>query len=149
MGPVTSTADPDGAREADAPDLPEADAPAPVGRRQRSARRLFAATVLSLEAFVAFFAALVAFGLRLAEPGVVWAAGGGLAATALLAAGLLRTPVGYVLGSAVQIWFVLTGLVLPAMYVVGGVFAVLWVVGLRLGGRIDAERAERLAAASG
>lgn len=142
MGRVTTSASPDGAEATDAP-AAGADRP---GGRQRSARRLFATTVLSLEAFVAFFAALVAYGLQLAPPSAVWAVGGGLAVGALLSAGLLRTTVGYVLGSAVQVWFVLTGLVLPAMFFVGGVFAVLWVVGLRLGGRIDAERAERLAA---
>ncbi len=32
------------------------------------------------------------------------------------------------------------------MYVLGGLFALLWVVGLRLGTRIDRERAERWAA---
>lgn len=116
-------------------------------RPQRPARRTFAATVLVLEAFVVFFAALVAYGLRLAEPLGIAAVAGGIGLAALLSAGLLRGPVGYVLGSVVQVWLVACGLVLPAMYVVGGIFAVLWVVGLRLGGRIDRERAERLARA--
>jgi hypothetical protein len=112
----------------------------------RPAKRTFAATVLVLEAFVAVFASLVVFGLRLAEPAAVFGVGGVVAIAALLAAGLLRTPVGYLLGWAVQAWLVLSGLLVPAMFVVGGVFAVLWVVGLRLGARIDRERAERLAA---
>ena len=112
----------------------------------RPARRVFAATVLSLEAFVVLFASLVAFGLRLADPGAIAVVGGTVALAALLAAGLLRTQAGYVLGWAVQAWLLLSGLLIPAMYVVGGVFALLWVVGLRLGARIDRERAERLAA---
>ena len=33
------------------------------------------------------------------------------------------------------------GLVVPMMFVVGGIFVVLWFVALRLGGRIDRERA--------
>ena len=111
----------------------------------RPARRLFAATILTFEAFVAFFAALVAYGLRLAEPAVIAALGGGIVLVALLAAGLLRRPVGYLLGWVVQVWVVLSGLLLPAMFVVGGVFAVLWVVGWRVGGRIDRERSQRLA----
>jgi len=35
------------------------------------------------------------------------------------------------------------GVAVPTMLVMGGIFAVLWVVALRLGGRIDIERAER------
>ncbi len=119
----------------------------PPPRPARPARRLFASTVLALEAFVAFFAGLVAYGLDLARPGAIALAAGVVALGALLAAGLLRRPAGYLLGWAVQVWLVLAGLVLPAMFVVGGVFAVLWVVGLRLGARIDRERAERHARA--
>lgn len=118
-----------------------------TGRPQRSARRTFAATVLASEALVVVFAALVAYGLRLAEPGAIALVAGGLALSAVLAAGLLRSAAGYVLGTAVQVWLVATGLVVPAMYVLGGLFAVLWVVGLRLGARIDRERAERQVAA--
>lgn len=112
-------------------------------RRQRPAKHLFAATILTLEAFVVFFASLVAFGLRLGEPGAIAAIGGGVALTALLAAGLLGRGVGYLLGWVVQVWLLLSGLLIPAMFVVGGVFALLWFVGLRVGGRIDRERAER------
>lgn len=112
----------------------------------RPAKRLFSSTVLVLEAFVVLFAALVAFGLRLADPVAIAAAAGTVALAAVLAAGLLRTPVGYPLGWVVQVWLLLSGLLIPAMFVVAGVFAVLWVVGLRVGGRIDRERAERAAA---
>ncbi len=109
----------------------------------RSAKRLLAATVLVFEALVVVFAALVAYGLRLAEPGPIAAVSGGLAVAALLAAGLLRRPIGYLLGWAVQVWVILGGLFVPSMYLVGGVFAVLWIIGLRLGGRIDRERSQR------
>lgn len=90
-----------------------------------------------------FFASLVAFGLRLAEPAAIAAVGGGVALVALLAAGLLRRQSGYLLGWVVQVWLLLSGLLITAMFVVGGVFALLWVVGLRVGTRIDRERAER------
>ncbi len=33
------------------------------------------------------------------------------------------------------------GLVVPMMFLVGGLFVVLWIVSIRLGGRIDRERA--------
>lgn len=116
-------------------------------RPARSARRQFASTMLVLEACVVLFAALVAHGLRAAEPSAVWLLGGGLALSLVIAAGLLRQPGGYVVGSVLQVAVVAGGLVVPLMFVVGGVFAVLWVASLRLGARIDRERAERERAA--
>ena len=103
--------------------------------------------MLVLEAFVVGFATLVAFGLRLAEPRVVWTLGGALVASLVLGAGLLRRPGGYVVGSVLQVAVVGAGVVVPMMAVVGTIFAVLWFTGLRLGGRIDRERAEREAGA--
>lgn len=112
-------------------------------RPARSARRQFAATMLVLEACVVLFAALVAYGLEVAEPRAVWLLGGGLALSLLLAAGLLRQPGGYVVGSVLQVAVVAGGLLVPLMFVVGGIFAALWIVSMRLGARIDRERAER------
>jgi hypothetical protein len=124
------------------------------GSRRRSARRTFAATVLVLESFVVLFATLVAFGLRVAPPGIVWAAGGTLAALLLLLVRPLHRPGGYLAGSLVQGLVLAGGLALFAAQAggatfvatittaVGVIFAALWVVGLRLGGRIDRERAQ-------
>lgn len=129
---------------------PPAPTPTPpsAARRTRSARRLFSASVLILEAFVAFFAALVAFGLSRVEPGgptpgSIALVAGVVVVSAVIAAGLLRTQAGYLLGWAIQVWLVMSGLIVPGMFVIGGVFAVLWIVGLRLGARIDRERSER------
>ncbi|GGB98055.1 DUF4233 domain-containing protein [Cellulomonas carbonis] len=116
-------------------------------RPPRSARRQFAATILSLEAFVVLFATLAAYGLRLAPAGTVWLLGGSLALSMLLVAGMLRWPAGYWAGSVLQLPLLVLGLAVREMLLVGGIFVVLWVVALRLGGRIDAERAERAAAA--
>jgi len=110
----------------------------------RSARRQFAATILVLEAFVVFFAGLVAFGLREVNPAVIGIGGGALVLSLVLAAGMLRRPGGYVVGSVLQVPLLATAFVVPMMLVVGLIFAALWVTGLRLGGRIDRERAERL-----
>lgn len=114
---------------------------------RRSARRQFAATILVLEAFVVLFAALVAYGLQAAPTTVVVTVGGAMALALVLVGGMLRWPGGYAAGSVLQLAILLTGLVVPMMFVVGGIFVVLWVVALRLGGRIDRERAEREAAA--
>lgn len=133
---------------ADAPESPDArvgagggpgTAPGPL----RSARRQFASTILVLEAFVVLFAALVAYGLRVAAPEVLWGVGGALGLALVLVAGMLRWPGAYVAGSVLQVALLLTGVVVPTMFLVGGIFVVLWVVALRLGGRIDRERRER------
>ncbi|MEE6272742.1 DUF4233 domain-containing protein [Georgenia sp. MJ206] len=119
-------------------------------RPRRSARALFATTILVLEAFVVFFAALVAFGLRVAEPAVVFGVGGGVALLCVLAAGLVRRGrAGYALGWAVQGVLLLCGFVLGAMFAIGAVFLLVWVSSLRVGTRIDAERVERERAEAG
>lgn len=117
--------------------------PTPTPRAPGSARRQFAATILVLEAFVVAFAALTAFGLRVVEPSVAWGVGGSLALALVLVSGMLRWPGAYVAGSVLQVAVVATGVAVPEMYAVGGIFVVLWVVALRLGGRIDRERRER------
>lgn len=129
------------------PDVPVAAAGPTVAPRPRSARLQFARTMLVLEAFVVFFASLVGYGLQLAPPAAVWLVGGVLTLSFVLVAGVLRWPGGYVAGSVLQVLLLALGLAVPTMFVVGGVFAALWVVSLRLGGRIDRERAERAAGA--
>ena len=68
--------------------------------------------------------------------------GGGAAVLALLASGLLRRPAGYPLGWLTQLVGVGLGLLTPAMFVVGLMFAALWVVSFVLGKRLDAARPE-------
>ena len=111
---------------------------------RRSARNLFALTTLVLEAFVVLFAALVAYGLQLAETWAIWVAGGVIAVLAILAAGLVRRgKVGYALGWAVQGMLVLSGFIVPMMFIVGALFTLIWHVSLRMGAQIDVERVER------
>lgn len=113
-------------------------------RPRRSARAMFGASVLVTEALVVLFAGLVAYGLELASTAAILGGGGGIALGALLAAALLRHGIlGYALGSMLQVLIVATGLVVPMMFGVGGIFAVLWLVSLRVGGQIDVERVER------
>jgi hypothetical protein len=137
----------------------DAAAPAPAGRR-RSAKRQLAATTLALESLVILFATLVAYGLRVAPPGVLWLAGGGLALVLMLLSGMLRRPGAYLAGSVVQVPVLASGFILLAapvagagfgaiiLFVIAAVFVVMWVMSLRVGGRIDRERAEWDAAAA-
>ncbi|MDM7832679.1 DUF4233 domain-containing protein [Cellulomonas edaphi] len=115
-------------------------------RRKRPAKPQFAQTMLILEAFCVFFATLVAYGLRIADPAWIWGVGGGLTLVLLLISGMVGRRGGYAAGWVVQVWVVAAALVLPSVargmaLVVAAVFITLWAVSLRLGGRIDAERA--------
>jgi hypothetical protein len=67
--------------------------------------------------------------------------GSGAALLALVAAGLLRKPLGYPIGWVAQLAGILLGLLTPAMFIVGGMFAALWVLSFVLGKRLDARTA--------
>ncbi len=115
----------------------------------RSPRRTLAASTVSLEAFVVFFAGLVAKDLSSLSTGAALAVFGGLALACLLTAGLLRRPWGYTFGWVVQAAAILTGVWVPLMFFLGALFAVLWFVALQQGARIERERAEYASRASG
>jgi hypothetical protein len=63
--------------------------------------------------------------------------GGGAALLAILAAGLLRSQVGYILGWAAQVVGIALGFVTPMMFVVGALLAGVWVLSFGLGKRLD------------
>ncbi|WP_223404478.1 DUF4233 domain-containing protein [Occultella gossypii] len=139
--------EPEARRAGEASSAVEGSAPVrPARRPQRSARLIFCLTVLSLEVFVVFFATLVAFGLELSEPGVTWVVGGVGMLLCIVAAYLQKYPIALVAGYVVQALLLLSGILVPMMLVIGIVFAAIWVTGVWLGGKIDAERLERLRA---
>ena len=111
-------------------------------RRKRPAKPQFTQTILVLEAVLVFFATLVAYGLRLAPTATIWWVGGGLALLLILLSGFVSRPGGYVAGSVAQVLVLAGGFWVPMMFVIGAIFVVLWAVALRLGGRIDREKAE-------
>jgi hypothetical protein len=63
--------------------------------------------------------------------------GGGTAVLALVAAGMLRSQVGYVLGWLTQFAGLALGLLTPTMFIVGTLFAAVWVLAFVLGKRLD------------
>jgi hypothetical protein len=131
-----------------------ATAGAPATRPQRPATLVFTQTTLLLQAFAALFAVLTLWGLARAgvvdvSPAALWGLGFGFVALLAWAAGQQAKPHGRALGWALQAPMLLAGLVLPAIAVIGLVFLAIWITGVRLGGKIDHERAERAAAALG
>lgn len=99
--------------------------------------------VLTFEALLVLFAIAPAIVVS-HTPGAVAGIGGAVVALlCILAAGMLRRRSGYVLGFAVQVLLVLSGFATPLMWVLGTLFALLFVVAYVLGGRLDAEKAVR------
>ena len=70
---------------------------------------------------------------------------GGAALLALVAAGLMRRPVGYPLGWLTQVVGLALGLLTSAMFIVGGMFLALWVISFLLGKRLDEQGQARAA----
>jgi hypothetical protein len=96
-------------------------------RRERGVTETLLSVVLALEAAVLFFATLAINGLTDIPTAV--AVGGGAGAIVLFigVAMLQRYSWGVVLGGVLQVGLIATGLLVSAMYVVGVVFATLWI----------------------
>lgn len=66
--------------------------------------------------------------------------GGGAAVLALVAAAMLRAPVGYYIGWVTQLVGIALGLLTPGMLIVGIMFAALWAFTFVLGRRLARNR---------
>ena len=117
------------------------------GRQGKFTYRLLAVTLFGQSVILSFFA-LVARANAIAagnpEEGdrLLWV-GLGLAVLALVASGLMRSPVGITLGWLVQALTWASALLVTAMIGVALVFTVLWVLMLVQGGKVDRIVAER------
>jgi len=106
----------------------------------RGVRQSLASIVLAFELIVVFLAALVAWGLKV-QPGSVALIGGGVICLAIVATlALLRYDWAFILGWVLQGVIVATGIFVPAMWIVGLVFAGMWVYSMVVGGRIDRQK---------
>jgi hypothetical protein len=97
------------------------------------------ATVLIMEAVVIGLAIPVAIQIDHLARGSAATAGGIAAVAAIVAAGLLRRalPAALVSGSLLQIFVIVSGVIVPVMYFLGAIFAGLWAIGIWLGYRIE------------
>ena len=111
--------------------------------------RRLCATTLVAQAMSVFFGALVAWRLGQTndDPRATAYLWGGVAIAVLcvVAAGALRGRAGIVLGWLAQLLTLATGLVLPAMLLVAGIFGGLWWLCLSQGLKLDRLTAERAA----
>ena len=100
--------------------------------------RQLCGTVLIMEAVVIALAILPAIVLEHANRSLAGGIGGGLAVCALLIGGLVGRPrMGWAVwaGTVLQLLVIAAGAIVPAMYVLGVIFAALWVTGIWLARR--------------
>jgi hypothetical protein len=103
--------------------------------------RRLCGTVLIMEAIIIGLAILPAIALEHANRPLAGGIGGGLALCALLLSGMVGRPrMGWALkaGTVLQAMVIAAGIVVPAMYVLGVIFAALWVTGIWLARRHEA-----------
>jgi len=109
--------------------------------------RTLAAAVLAFEAVVIVLLVPVAITLGGVDATVAVALGALAFVACVAVAGMLRHRWAYALGWALQVVLVACGFVVPAMFFLGTLFAVLWGAALVVGRRGEELRAQRYAAA--
>jgi Protein of unknown function (DUF4233) len=104
----------------------------------RQLKRLLA-TVLIFEAVVVGLSIPVAIQISHLAPTAAATAGGIAVGGALLFAILARPLLAAALvgGSLLQIFVIVSGVIVPAMYFLGAIFAALWAIGIWLGYRVE------------
>src|SRR5690606_4463892 len=106
----------------------------------RSPRRAMCAATLSLQSVALGLTTPVMITVAGVPKATALLVGLGLAVLALLTAGMLRKSWGYHLGSAIQVASLGLGFVIDLMFVVGGVFAILWFGAIFLGRKTEREQ---------
>ncbi len=111
-------------------------------------RHRLCAAMLCFEAILLGLSVPVMISVDGVDRTLALALGLGLAVAAIVVAGMVRRPGGLWLGHAIQVASIALGLLTPAMYFVGALFAALWWAAYSLGGRIDEDKARWAAEAA-
>ena len=112
----------------------------PVGERKkhRPILRRLLSSVLVFEAIILILAIPVAVTIEHLDHGVAFGFGGGLALAAVLLAGLIgRGRWALIAGAVLQFLIILAGIEVPALYVLGVIFCVLWFGGIHLANKLE------------
>ncbi|WP_238473467.1 DUF4233 domain-containing protein [Nocardioides cavernaquae] len=112
----------------------------------KSPRRGMCAAILFLEAIALGLTTPVMITVADVSAGVAVPIGVGLCVLCIVLSGMLRRPWAYGAGHLVQIAAVGIGFVVPMMFLVGGLFAILWFTAYWLGMKIEREQAAAYAA---
>ena len=110
--------------------------------QERSPRRGMCAAILSLEGVALGLTTPVMISVAGVDTATALWVGLGLAVASLLLAGMLRGEWAYARGWALQGSAIALGFVIPLMFVLGAIFALLWGTAYFLGRKIERERAQ-------
>jgi hypothetical protein len=102
--------------------------------------RRLCGTVLIMEAVVVALAIVPSIALGHVHRGTAGAIGGAIAVLAIVLAGFVGRPgMRWALyaGSALQLLVIAVGVIMPAMYVLGVIFAALWFTGIWLARKVE------------
>lgn len=99
--------------------------------------RRLCASVLGMEAIVIGLFTPVAINTQGISPAVAVTVGIGLAVLCVLAAGMLRRPFAYILGSVIQILAIAAGFLVPTMFFLGLIFTALWITAIFVARRVE------------
>ncbi|MGI5274426.1 DUF4233 domain-containing protein [Nonomuraea sp. CA-218870] len=99
--------------------------------------RRLGASVLGMEAIVVALFTPVAITVGGVAPALAVTAGIGVAVLCVVATGLLRKPIGYVLGSVAQVLAICTGFLVTTMFFLGAIFAALWITAIFVARRVE------------
>ncbi|GAB2460934.1 hypothetical protein GCM10027062_45580 [Nocardioides hungaricus] len=117
-----------------------------AAEQERSPRRGMCAAVLSLEAITLGLTIPVMISVAGVDTATALWVGLGLTVACLLLAGLLRAEWAYGAGWVIQGAAIGLGFVIPLMFLLGAIFALLWGSAYFLGLKIERERAAAYAA---
>lgn len=93
--------------------------------------------VLGMEAVVLGLITPVAITIENVAPALAITIGLGLAVCSLVLIGLLRRPLGYTLGTLLQVLAIATGFLVSGMFFLGVVFAALWFTAIFVAHRVE------------
>jgi hypothetical protein len=108
--------------------------------REVSTQRALGSMLMAFESFVLLFATLVGFGLKVADTTAVWVVGLLLTLLVIATPGILGKSGSYIWGWTLQVLVLLTGIWVPLMWFVGGIFICLWAWAMIAGTTIDKAR---------
>lgn len=115
-------------------------------KRRRGLRESLVSIVMGCEVFVAFLVAIGLAGLGALDPVTAYVGGGVFILLALVAAGRARFTWAIALSGSLQVVAVLSGLLEPILFLVGGGFLAFWLYAVIMGTRIDRRNAALAAA---
>ena len=113
--------------------------------------RRLCGTVLIMEAVVVLLAIVPTIRLQHVSGSTAGAVGGLIAIVAIVLSGLVGRPrMGWAVyaGTVLQLGVIASGVLVPAMYILGVIFALLWFTGIWLARKVEREQRAREAAAS-